>query len=89
MRMGTIVRAMLYPRGCHHLQLDQTLHTCRNALHCTPAIPVHCEVLKAKDIKQPNGSSDTLVLVGRRSVNGSIDLLYNPYKKPSIDSLKT
>lgn len=53
-----------------------------------PAVPVHGEVLKAKDIEQPNGSPDTLVLEGGRPVNGSVDLFHDPYKEPSVDSLK-
>ena len=52
------------------------------------SIPVYSEVLKAKDVKEADGSPDTFEFLGRRSVNCSIDLLHNPHKKPPINSLQ-
>ena len=52
------------------------------------SIPVHSEVLKAKDVKEADGSPDTFEFLGRRSVNCSIDLLHDPHKKSPINSLK-
>lgn len=52
------------------------------------SIPVHSEVLKAKDVKEADGSPDTFEFLGRRSVNCSIDLLHDPHKKPPINSLQ-
>lgn len=58
---------------------------------CSPSavsIPVHSEVLKAKDVKKANGSPDTFEFLGRRSVNCSVDLLHDPHKKSPINSLQ-
>ena len=53
-----------------------------------PILPVNVEVLKPEDIQQAYGPPYELALTGRRSEDGSVDLLHDPHKQPSIDPLE-
>lgn len=50
--------------------------------------PVDDEVLKAKDVQQPDRSAYDITLAGRWSVYGSINLIHNPDEQPAVDPLE-
>ena len=52
-------------------------------------VPINGEILEAKDIQQADGTSQRFGLVGRRLVDGRVDLLYDPHKQTPIDTLYT
>lgn len=50
--------------------------------------PVDDEVLETKDVQQPDGPAYDVTLTGWWSEYGSIDLIHNPDKQPSVDPLE-
>ena len=56
--------------------------------HAKNKSPVDDEVLKTKDVEQPDRPAYYVTLTGRRSVDGSIDLINNPDKQPPVDPLE-
>lgn len=50
--------------------------------------PVYAKVLKSKDVQQANGTThDVIVVAGRGSVYGGVDLVHNPHKQSTVNTL--
>ena len=52
-------------------------------------LPVYSKILKAEDVQQSDGASESFGLWGWRLVNGCIDLLHDPHKQTPVNTLRT